>query len=82
MNKCCRTCKWFRNLKCNSDDVVVKREVIEEIISDIFTGMKVDANGVHLRSMVQGFEEVVLSRVEDVDFTPPDYDEFYCKYYE
>ena len=82
MDKCCRTCKWFRNETCHSDEMVLKREFIEEVIEDIFTGIKADANKHHLRSVVVGFEEIVLSRVEDVNFTPPDYDEFYCKYYE
>lgn len=82
MDKCCRTCEWSRNGKCHNDDMILKREFLEEVIDDIFLNIKVDAKESHLRDVVQIFEEVVLGRVTDVNFVPPDDREFYCKYYE
>ena len=82
MDKCCRTCKWFRNGECHNDDMTLKREFIEEVIEDIFVDMKVSANESHLRSVIAVFEEVVFSRVKDVNFVPHDHTEFYCNYYE
>ena len=82
MNKCCRTCKWFRNETCHNDDMTLKREFIEDVIDEIFMKMKTDAKESYLREVVRGFEEVILSRVEDVNFVPNDHSGFYCKYYE
>ena len=81
MEICCRTCKWYRDRVCHNDEMMIKREVIEEMINDIFIDMKADANESHLRDVIAVFEEVVLRRVTDVEFTPPDYD-FRCKFYE
>lgn len=82
MDKCCRTCKWFRNEECHNDDMTLKHEFLEDVIGDILMKMKMDAKESYLRDVVRGFEEVILSRVEDVNFVPNDHSGFYCKYYE
>lgn len=79
MDKCCRTCKHCRSELCEHENLMID---VKDIIDDIFLEMKVDARESYLREVVCGFEEAVLSRVENVKFAPPDIREFYCKYYE
>lgn len=82
MDKCCRTCKHCRSGECEHEDMIIKRETIEEVIVDIFLEMKVDAKELYLREVVQGFEDAIISRLKDVNFTPPDIREFCCEHYE
>ena len=82
MDKCCRTCKSFRGGVCEHREMMIKRERLEEVISDIFLEVKADAKESYLREVVQGFENVILSRIEDVNFTPQNISEFYCEHYE
>ena len=82
MDKCCRTCKWFRSGICEHEDMMIKREELGEIISDIFEDVKMDATESYLMEVVQSFENVILSRIDDVNFTPSNISEFYCEHYE
>ena len=82
MDKCCRTCKWFRDGFCEHEEMMIKCDQLEEVISDIFLEVKADAKESYLREVVQGFENVIISRIEDVKFEPFNISEFYCKHYE
>ena len=82
MDKCCRTCKWFRGGFCEHEEMMIKCDQLEEVISDIFLEVKADAKESYLREVVQGFENVIISRIEDVKFEPFNISEFYCKHYE
>ena len=81
MDISCRTCKFYKHRECENKEMMIKGDVIEDVIVNIFMDMKVDANKTDLRSVIRVFEEAVLARVTDVNFTPPDYD-FRCKFYE
>ena len=78
MNKCCRTCEWFRSGECTRDEMKNNLDdVLDMIVGDMREGI---ANPMVLR-VIDVVGDAILERCAEMNFIPPNH-EFYCKYYE
>ena len=79
MDKCCRTCKWFRNGECTLDEMKNDIEnVIDEIVVDMLYGVKDPM----IRKVISTIGDAMIERSVEKKFVPRDHTEFYCSYYE
>lgn len=78
MNRCCRTCEWFKCGECTRDEM---RNSLEEIIGEITVDMKEEVTNPMVLRIIDIVGDAIIERSADMNFIPPNL-EFYCKYYE
>ena len=79
MDKCCQTCEWFHEGRCEHD---LMKFDLEEIVDAGFRDMKLGVTDPIIRRMLDIVEDAIVERLVEKKFTPPNCEEFYCKYYE
>lgn len=90
MERCCFFCKWCRDGVCEHDEMATKLNIYEEFIYPLFENG--DVHAVLDEYGIEGDERIKIAEsiqslfggdeTETVPFTPPDYREFSCSYYE
>ena len=78
MNKCCRTCKWFRGGGCTLDEMKTN---MDEILGEIVADMREEVTNPMVLRIIDIVGDAMIERSADMNFIPPNH-EFYCKYYE
>lgn len=79
MEKCCRTCKWFRGGDCTLDEMSID---LEGVLDEVIINMKEGITNPMVLNVIDVIGDAIIERSVGINFIPPDYDEFYCKYYE
>ena len=78
MNRCCRTCVWFRGGGCVREEM---KNNLEDILEEIIVNMKRGITNPMVLNVVDVIGDAIIERSSEMKFIPPNH-EFYCKYYE
>lgn len=84
MDKCCRTCKWFRSGVCKHPDMITNRDSFECAIGDAFGKLESRTKEIYIIKILETVCEAVMTELSKatVSFIPADDSEFHCCYYE